>query len=52
MRKLQRQVDKQYKVSHFLALFLISSIQIGVGGFGFQSYVVEYVPVFKKRQKV
>ncbi|MGP4072105.1 GerAB/ArcD/ProY family transporter [Piscibacillus sp. B03] len=43
MRHLQRQVDDNYKVSPFLAFFLISSIQIGVGVLGFQSYIVKIV---------
>ncbi|RPF52147.1 GerAB/ArcD/ProY family transporter [Aquisalibacillus elongatus] len=40
MKELQRQVSDRYKVSPYLVLFLISSIQIGVGVLGFQSNVV------------
>ncbi|WP_054754214.1 GerAB/ArcD/ProY family transporter [Piscibacillus salipiscarius] len=43
MRELQREIKDQYKVSPYLAIFLISSIQIGVGVLGFQSYIVGYL---------
>ncbi len=41
MRTLQRTVDEKYKVSPFLAFFLVHSIQVGVGILSFQRIVAE-----------
>lgn len=52
MRELQREIKDQYKVSPYLAIFLISSIQIGVGVLGFQSYIVGYLKMIRGWQSL
>ncbi|TFB15068.1 hypothetical protein E3U55_12510 [Filobacillus milosensis] len=40
MREIQRTINNNYKISNFLVLFLVHSIQVGVGILGFQQTIV------------
>ncbi|WP_407270491.1 GerAB/ArcD/ProY family transporter [Radiobacillus sp. PE A8.2] len=41
MKAMQRQVNEEYKISSFLVLYLVCSMQIGIGILSFQRAVVE-----------